>query len=256
MRNPKKLSRFLDQSVWFFDYDGSLCPHTEIWEERAYDPQGILQILSDFESRIAALYWNTGRRLRSLAEVDEGFLRFSGYFMHGTSYWDAGERRETVLSPHLPKDFVESFTEKIASESGWLKFEVKATGLRIAPIKLNQLDRLYSWSEGLLSPDGFTWHQNHRAVELAPDSFDKGSAIRHALSKLKVKKANPLPVAIGDDVSDRAAIAEVLKLGGHALLVGEGCGWITEIPHRADQINFFEAPIDVHRFLQNLLSEQ
>ena len=80
--------------------------------------------------------------------------------------------------------------------------------------------------------------------------FDKSFALKDYYSEPSTHGA--IPVAVGDDSLDRPAIEEALNRGGYAILVGEHCGWATEIEHKAWQINYFNEPSEVLKFLAQL----
>lgn len=55
-------------------------------------------------------------------------------------------------------------------------------------------------------------------MELRVAGGDKGTAVRHFMSRDPMKGTRP--VFIGDDVTDEAGFAAALELGGHAVLIG------------------------------------
>jgi hypothetical protein len=100
-------------------------------------------------------------------------------------------------------------------------------------------------------PDEWEWRIGDRGAEMLLQKCSKGSAVQYAFENGLVPK-DAIPVVAGDDYFDRAAMEFALKNDGYAILVGEGCGWITEIPHRASQVLFFREPSDYLQFLKSL----
>ena len=78
----------LARSAWFLDYDGTLCPHLEVWEERGYRVEDISSAVNNLAKKSCKVMWNTGRRPESLGGVKKQFLDYSGYFIHGSVFWD------------------------------------------------------------------------------------------------------------------------------------------------------------------------
>ena len=232
------------QTAWFFDYDGSLCPHQEVWEERQYDAAEIDNVLQSLAASGAGVFWNTGRRVESLASVNKNFLRFSGYFIQGSWHWNAQNQESKPIGPILPSAVKTAYSKALENHR-FLKLEIKATSLRIAPLKAQAMDDLRDWmidhEAALASDDNWYWHVGHRGAEYLARGFDKGTALRREFEKAGSMQGR-IPVAVGDDSLDRYAVVEALKMGGFAVLVGEGCGWITEVPHKPSQVIFCESP--------------
>ena len=232
--------QILTQSAWFLDYDGSLCPHLEIWEERLYDATEIFQCLDTLSQKSAALFWNTGRRPESLFSVYEDFSKFPGYFIQGSVFYDSKNKKSDLLGPKLPEELVRTYKELVERHPQF-RLEIKETSLRIAPHKSLHVESLHSLVEthslGTFASD-WGWSKGRRGVELLARGIHKGTPLEMHL------KANPshIPIAVGDDVFDMPAVSAALRFGGFAFLVGDHCGWITEIPHWAEQIKYFESP--------------
>ena len=243
----------MPKTLWFLDYDGSVCPHQEIWEPRKYSSDDILTTVKHLAEQTQGVYWNTGRRVKSLESVNPGFLSFPGFFVHGSIFWSPESKKETILARTLDTSFVNWIEKKIEGEKNWLRLEVKPTALRITPLKLEKIFEVEEFLKKLTLPGaGQDWHWQFgpRGAEFLLKNFNKGTALQKGLAESK----NPLalPVVVGDDFQDSYAVREALRRNGHALLVGENCGWITEIPHKPDQVHFFESASDVLDFFKSL----
>lgn len=235
------------KATWFFDYDGSLCPHQEVWEERVYNPAEIIDVLEHLKKLRSQILWNTGRRPESLGDVDIKFLDYSGYFIHGGVYWNAPTKERIQLAPFLPQEWVERFQKSDLFDEKKFRKEIKPSSFRLAPAKLSMLLELKNKVLKFGNPEGWAWYNGHRGSELLPTTHDKSTAFHHyyALNE----NADRIPIAVGDDVLDLPALKEAIARGGYGILVGENCGWVTEIKHKAHQILYFDRPKDLHDYL-------
>lgn len=243
----------LKDLVFFLDFDGSLCPHLEVWEERSYDPTGIESIVNRLHSLSRGVFWNTGRRVESLASVNENFLKLNGYFIQGSMRWDASQRQEKLCGPSVPQSLAKFYEENMQGQ-GTLRLEVKMSSLRVAPYQSGSLNDVGVLLDKVPLPKEFEtawhWHRGARGAELLAKGFDKSFALVDYYSH--ASSSGAIPVAVGDDSLDRPAIEEALNRGGYAILVGEHCGWATEIEHKAWQITYCDQPSDVLNLLSQL----
>jgi trehalose-6-phosphatase len=240
----------LKKTQWFLDFDGSLCPHIEVWQERNYDPQRIFNLLSRLSKKCSGIYWNTGRRPESLAGVLPDFMKFPGYFIHGSVRWDDRSQKSELLAPVIPSSVVEFFENALKAHRE-LRLEIKPTGLRIAPFDPQQLPKLELFMEttDFQTPEGWTWMKGARGAELLATGFDKGLALRREC------RAGLIPVVIGDDRFDGPAFEEALRRGGFAFLVGEHCGFSTEIEQQAWQTIYHDDSTKVLARIEKLLAD-
>ncbi len=245
------LASQLERVSWYFDYDGSLCPHLEVWEKRVYDPERVVALLGALAKKSAKVLWNTGRRPESLGGVHPEYLKYSGYFIQGTAFWDGELQERHLLVKELPPGYITKM-EGFFSGHPRFKLEKKPTSLRIAPgpqVSMDQIPEILTQlPEGEPSP--WEWIVGHRGAELLPRGFNKGSAVEDGLKRFG---ESLIPIAIGDDLLDKAAVEVAIARGGYAFVVGESVGWITEVKHRPDQVFFCESPADLHEMLWDLL---
>ncbi len=243
MMGLSPLKDILPRTVWFLDFDGSLCPHQEVWEERVYDPDEILREVEALASIARGILWNTGRRPPSLGGVHPRFLDHSGYFVQGSVKWDAKAGQAKTIAPLLDPDVGARFAAEIGGDRS-LRLEVKETGLRVASVQGGQAAKIKGFIEkhAALLPKGWSWRVGHRGAEALPDGYDKGSALREEWGRWPT---DSIPVAVGDDVFDRPAFEEALARGGYVVAVGDSCGWVTQLAHRPSQIIYCETPARV-----------
>ena len=223
-----------------------MCPHVEVWEERTYNPNEILEVVELLATK-AEVYWNTGRRPESLGGVHADFLKQRGYFIQGSAFWEPGYTETKMLAPLLK---LEQFSEllKFADSIKVIRSEIKPTSLRLAAVKIEDMRELRKHMPKLerLTPPGYFWLLGYRGAELLPNGFSKATAIERSLAPGKV------PVIVGDDILDRPAAEAALSRGGFAIVVGEYCGWITEVAHQSDQVLVFSDPAEVQAFIREL----
>lgn len=246
------LKNVLHRTVWFLDYDGSVCPHQELWEPRRYSAEEILTAVKILSQKSAGVFWNTGRRVESLQSVNPDFLRYSGFFIHGSVFWESGKQEKTLLAPELPTDFVNKLEDRVKVEAPFIRFEAKPTALRFTPFKNASMFEVESYCRAIILPENLNtweWYFGPRGAELLLKNFNKGSALTRGLLNCSVES---LPVAVGDDFQDSHAVRVAIEKGGYAILVGENCGWISQIPHHPEQIKFFENPDRVLQFFKDL----
>lgn len=246
------LAKDLAKSVWFLDYDGTLCPHLEVWEELIYRPEDIYSTVSFLARRSAGVFWNTGRRVESLGAVNDKFLEFPGYFVQGSVFYNASTQASETIGAQLPAAVVENLQSRLATEKLY-RLEIKPTSARLAPLRKTQKKYIRKFVEslGITLPDAWEWRVGDRGAEILHKQFSKGSAMAEAWNQQRVAP-DAVPVVAGDDYFDRAAMEFALSRGGYVVLIGEGCGWITEIPHKSSQVIYFREPRDFLMFLKGL----
>jgi hydroxymethylpyrimidine pyrophosphatase-like HAD family hydrolase len=238
---------------WYFDYDGTLCPHQEVWEERAYNPSDIALLLQELQAAGSAVFWNTGRRPESLFSVHPEFSEFSGYFVHGSVYWEAESKSAHYLCPQLPQHVVEQTVELVEGRPEF-SLEVKPTAMRVVAKKSADAKLLESWVSSLPVEEWgeWVWNLGHRGYEILHRGYSKKKALeRDASTHLHGDK---IPVALGDDVFDAGAVEAAVKASGYGFAVGDHCAWVTTIPHRPQHLIFCESPKSVHAWIRSWLS--
>ncbi|HVJ66207.1 MAG TPA: hypothetical protein VM901_13195 [Bdellovibrionota bacterium] len=254
MSEPKSLP--LARIFWLLDYDGSLCPHREAWEVGHYEPKVLRQILDALSSRSRGLMWNTGRSVESLATQAEDFLKHPGFFEHGTCFWDGQKKMDlvkTVLNPAI----VEGVKAWADERREWIRLEFKTHSLRVIPMQEQDRSRLraeFTSSKifrAIAADPSIYASEGWRAFEILLTGANKAAAVDYLVSNVGAFKG-ALPVAVGDDMADSGVVRAVLSLGGHAFLVGNHCGWVADIPHKASQVSFFTSPQELLAHLSHV----
>ena len=68
-RDMRSIIKNLSQTAWFVDYDGTLCPHQEVWEERVYDSQEISAAVKNLQKKVQGfLEYRSKARIFSFGE--------------------------------------------------------------------------------------------------------------------------------------------------------------------------------------------
>lgn len=241
----------LAKSVWFLDYDGTLCPHLESWETRSYAPADILKTLGHLNDQGARVLWNTGRRVESIGAMHPSFLDYSGFFIQGTLFWSAPRHEELRLSESLPKTYAAFIESQIENRKEY-RLELKPTSLRVSSFKGDLDAELRLFMDPIIAqtPQGWRWILGQRAAELLPEGFDKGTAIVREMG-LAISE-NLIPVAVGDDLFDRPAFVASLARGGYAILVGNNEEAFRGLSGAPDRLLRFATPAAFTEWLESL----
>lgn len=247
------LEKNLAKSVFFLDYDGTLCPHIEVWESRDYNTIDINNAVRNLSLKSLGAWWNTGRRVESLGSVSEDFLNYPGFFVQGSLRWDPQDKKAHQIGKILPDSIIQRLFAIIRDHETNYRLEIKPTAARIASVQKTQKKYLKKFIDSLdlVLPTEWEWRVGDRGAELLLKECSKGSALEYAY-KNKLVPEDAIPIVAGDDLFDRPAMEFALERGGYAVLVGESCGWITEVPHRSSQVLFFREPSDFLSFLKSL----
>lgn len=249
----RALMRDLSKCAFFLDYDGTLCPHLEVWEGIAYNAQDIQESLNNLSKKSRSVFWNTGRRTESLESVYAPFMEHSGFFVQGSIYWDVAKKQSQSLGIGLPSELEKVLRNKISEHELAYRLEIKPTAARIASLHKTQRKYLRKFIDSLdipLSPE-WEWRIGDRGAELLQKKCSKGTALEYAYTH-KLIPEDSIPVVAGDDWLDREAMEVALARGGFAILVGESCGWVTEIPHKSSQVLYFREPRDFLSFIRSV----
>lgn len=205
----------------FLDVDGSLldfAPHPD----DVHVPDDLVGALTRLRDALSgALALVSGR---SLAQLDALFspLQLSGAGLHGLQLRErpgaepdlhevpealAGiaERAQAIALRH-PGALVENKGSTIA-------FHWRAPGAASAEPEFEALGR-----QALESLPHYRLQPGNHVLELRPDGYDKGGAIRHLLETDAFRGRTP--VFIGDDLTDEHGFEAVNALGGVSVLVG------------------------------------
>lgn len=206
----------------FLDVDGSLldfAPHPD----EVHVPDELVDALARLRDALdGALALVSGR---PLAQLDALFspLRLPGAGLHGLELrerpGDEPERHEApaalagiagrahaIVARH-PGALVEDKGSTIA-------FHWRAPGAAAAAPEFEALGH-----EALGSLPHYRLQPGNHVLELRPDGYDKGGAIRHLLDTAAYRGRTP--VFIGDDLTDEHGFEAVNALGGVSVLVGD-----------------------------------
>jgi len=248
MRLVNLTREILAKTQWFLDFDGSLCPHLEVWQERSYDPARILRKVSELHRQSRGVFWNTGRRVESLGGIHASYLEFPGYFIHGSTRWTPDSKSLEVLAPTMPSEIVDRIDAALKNHRE-LRLEKKPTGIRVAPfdpVSQGKVQDFFESADFFATP-GWEWTIGARGAELLAAGFNKGTPLRRECI------ADVIPIAIGDDTFDGPAFEEAIQRGGFAIMVGEHCGFATKIAHQSWQLIYCDDSDEVINLLGRLL---
>ena len=209
----------------FLDIDGTLL-EIAATPEAVHVPGGLRELLRDLAARQnGALALISGRPLPDIDRLFGTGLPLAAE--HGAILRDAaGWVSVCVRRPPVLDAIAGRLREAIACQAG-IFLEKKSFGIALhwrgAP---GQAERLAALATDLAAthPDLIV-QPAHQAIEIRAAGADKGRALK--LLMRRPPFTGRLPMFVGDDVTDEAAIAEASRLGGVGLHVARDFGGST-----------------------------
>lgn len=202
----------------FLDFDGTLAP-IRAEPDCVYLPPGgagiLLALASRLEGRVVIL---SGRDVRDLARrVPQELWRAGG---HGAHICAPGAVPPDTLKA-APEELIQ-WLQKIADFAPGVvverKGEVLAVHYRAAPDTGPRLEaEISAVLDGFI---GYTMQTGKMVIEARPDHADKGKCVAAFLQRKEF--SGRIPLMIGDDTTDEAAMRACLQAGGTAIKVGAG----------------------------------
>lgn len=205
----------------FLDVDGSLldfAPHPD----EVHVPDDLVDALARLHGALGgALALVSGR---SLPQLDALFspLRLPGAGLHGLQLRD---RPDAEVEVHEAPDALAAIRDRaqaialrhpgalVEDKGATLAFHWRAPGSAAAAPEFDALAR-----EALAALPHYRLQPGNHVLELRPDGYDKGGAIRHLLDTGPFRGRTP--VFVGDDLTDEHGFDAVNALGGVSVLVG------------------------------------
>ncbi|MFC0679882.1 trehalose-phosphatase [Lysobacter korlensis] len=205
----------------FLDVDGSLLDFAAT-PDAVHVPDDLVDALSGLRDALdGALALVSGR---SLQQLDDLFspLRLPGAGLHGLQLRETPGATVESAPPPPGLDEIRQQGEAIAArhpgalvedKGATLAFHWRASGASAAAPEFEALAE-----SALATLPHYRMQPGNHVLELRPDGFDKGGAIRHLLETDRFRGRTP--VFIGDDLTDEHGFEAVNDLGGIAVLVG------------------------------------
>lgn len=205
----------------FLDVDGSLLDFAPT-PDAVHVPDNLVDALTQLhESLGGALALVSGR---SLQQLDALFspLRLPGAGLHGLELRDTPDAVLEHLPPPAELVTVREQADAIVArhpgalvedKGATLAFHWRAPGAGAAQAEFVALAE-----HALVALPHYRLQPGNHVLELRPDGFDKGGAIRHLLETPTFR--NRVPVFIGDDLTDEHGFDAVNALDGISVLVG------------------------------------
>lgn len=218
---PSPPSASLDWA-YFLDVDGTLLDIA-----RTPDAVHVDTVLLDL---IARLYRDSGGAMalvsgRAISDLEKllGTLRLPLAGQHGLERRDASGRLWMHAAPPTAKRAIKEALAPVLARHSGLLLEDKGLTLalhyRMAPHLASYVNRLMHRLAN--EADARLEVQRGKCVaEIKPTGIDKGTAVAEYLLESPFKGRRP--VFIGDDLNDEHGFAEVNKLDGISIKVGEG----------------------------------
>ena len=208
--------------AYFLDVDGTLLDIADT-PNAVYVDTAMLDL-------IARLYRESGGAMalvsgRAISDLEKllGTLRLPLAGQHGLERRDAAGRLWMHAAPPAAKCAIKEALAPVLQRHPGLLLEDKGLTLalhyRLAPHLASYAHRLM----GRLAEDagaGLEVQLGKRVAEVKPSGIDKGTAVAEYLLESPFKGRRP--VFIGDDLNDEHGFAEVNKLDGISIKVGNG----------------------------------
>lgn len=222
-RTPPPPGEIIRRGALFLDFDGTLVEIAPTPDAVRVDPAlpGLLATLHDGLDGALALV--SGRPLEAL----DAFLapaRLPAAAEHGVALRVAADAPpEHVDVPSVPEAW-RARAAALAAEVPGAIYEPKRHGFalhaRRAPAAM---ERFEAALRALIAGDErFLLLPAHMAWEVKPRAADKGTALATLMARVPFR--GRMPVFIGDDVTDEAAITAAEALGGVGMRVDEAFG--------------------------------
>ncbi|GIX24611.1 MULTISPECIES: trehalose-phosphatase [Caldimonas] len=221
----------------FLDFDGTLAELASRPQDVHVEP-ALIELLDRLRRQLeGALAIVTGRPVQDIdAFLHPLLLPVAG--LHGAEGRGADGRGWRLAAPDLSA--VEAVARALQAEHPGLQLEHKAAALAVhyrhAPEAAEACRQRLA--EAIASDTGLELLHGKCVIEVKPAGVHKGLAIERFLSDKPF--AGREPAFAGDDVTDEAGFATVLRLGGQACKVGAG-------PSCAPQR--LASPAELHRAL-------
>lgn len=225
----------------FLDFDGTLSPIRADPGSVYLPPEGASILLALAARLQGGLVILSGRDVRDLARrVPQGLWRAGG---HGAQICAPGAAPSDALKA-APAELVQRLQQIADPFPGVVverKGEVLAVHYRGAPEAGAQLEA--EVSAAVSGFRGYSLQTGKMVIEARPDHADKGKSVAAFMRRREF--AGRVPLMIGDDATDEAAMRVCLRAGGAAIKVGAGA---SAAPFRLD------GPEDVWNWLREGLT--
>lgn len=202
----------------FLDFDGTLAPIRAEPDCVYLPPEGgdvLLAVSARLEGCLVIL---SGRDVRDLAHrIPQGLWRAGG---HGAQICAPGTAPSSAVKM-APPGLVEILQQIASPYPGVVverKGEVLALHYRQAPEAGPRLQA--EISAVIAGFRGYSLQAGKMVIEARPDHADKGKSVTAFMRRSEF--AGRVPLMIGDDTTDEAAMRACLRAGGTAIKVGPG----------------------------------
>jgi len=212
----------IERAALFLDVDGTLLDLAPR-PTAVVVPPSLVTSLARLEKLLdGALALVSGR---SIDDLDRLFapLRLCASGVHGAQWRLAGYGPEHALqeAEGLPRRLWLALTEVLFDFPGTFAENKRysfAVHYRTVPMLKQRLRRALGTLVATFADLDLVMIHGHSVFEITKRGFDKGRAIERFLARRPF--SGRVPVFIGDDATDEAGFAAVVRLGGHAFAVG------------------------------------
>jgi len=208
--------------AFFLDVDGTLIDLADTPDAVRVDT-ALLELIARLHRVSGGAVALVSGRALSFLEDRLGTLRLPLAGQHGLERRDAAGRLWIHAAPPAAKCEITAALAPILARHPGLLLEDKGLTLalhyRLAPHLAAYAQRLMLRLAGAAG-SGLEVQFGKRVAEVKPAGIDKGTAVAEYLAESPFK--GRLPVFIGDDLNDEHGFAEVNKLDGVSIKVGNG----------------------------------
>jgi trehalose 6-phosphate phosphatase len=208
--------------AFFLDVDGTLIDIADTPDAVSVDTALLELIGRLYRASGGAAALISGRALSDLERL-LGTLRLPLAGQHGMERRDAAGRLWIHAAPPEAKSAIKQALAPVMARHPGLLLEDKGLTLalhyRLAPHLAAFANRLMMGLAAVAGA-GLEVQRGKRVVEVKPKGIDKGTAVAEYLAESPFRGRRP--VFIGDDLNDEHGFAEVNKLDGISIKVGNG----------------------------------
>jgi trehalose 6-phosphate phosphatase len=232
-----------DKVALFLDLDGTVLDIAQVPEE-VTTPPDLTAVLGRLQARLGgALAVLTGRKIEDVDRLLSP-LRLPAAGVHGSEIRFEPEGKIETGSREVPAGLVEAVRDFVAATPGLL-LEHKGISIAVHYRAVPKMQpALETELRRLLDHHGSRLALSHgrRVFELVPEGATKGTALARLMRSPRFRQR--VPVVIGDDQPDEAALAAAAELGGLGLKV--------EGEHFPAGGTHFKGPGEVRAWLRTL----
>lgn len=204
----------------FLDIDGTLLDIAPSPDD-VHAPTDLELTLNQLSQRLGgAMALLTGRQIDFVDRLFPAH-QFAVAGLHGAesrAHSSAIERIEPDANFIKAKAYLRAISRKLPGVVFEDKYAAAALHFRNTPAMQSNVEHSIALAADMVGP-GWTVQRGKMVVELRPVGNDKGTALQRFMTEPVF--SGRIPLAFGDDLTDEAMFRAAIKLGGHAVRIGD-----------------------------------